>query len=853
MGGVSVGLPVNGVARQHHHRSKSTSESSNGERHQSDAKVLGSEAWKYRTVNAMNHSLDRRRPDFEKAALQRASQGMFVTRENAKPEISPFSRSRSRVFYASEDFCTSVPVKTSPMADALQPTDSPRFYRSGSHRNSSGRKSHDSGFSDCVDGAPAGPKRDRSDSPAKKLQKWSSSFPIKALLKAQDLSGGQGHLPKLSMLKCCIGIGPGFYGRDRKVQGYLTDKTSNLEKDTSVVDLVECTDTKPEGDNSVSKNDDSLPSDSLGAPLSASKVEGTGTWPRLRKNKDPTGVTPGTVSPTRGPYHSTRLRNNQAVCGKSMDNVREPHGSHDRKIGRGLNASRSRLTASIRNSSLQQWSDDLKWSTEDECMNTLQGKTVVRDVADVIDMANRNAKDTILTVHGKCAVVTANLAKLKKKVEETKFNQALTICERMSSEVESLLWSCRAHQGNDTSILQYQRLVSAHCSILTQLFERAHRGELNKEDWRSFLDTIYALKSAVTSLSEALILLHMKSIIDVLEEPPSLANLKSVLCTIEILGNHNSSLCRSLAAIGGIRALLTVGIDPRFKTIRARTLRALATLCCVNESIQEVEESGGVECITEILVDETSTEEEKREAAGFIAQITSPALENSHRIEGLAENLRCLIQSLTNLAKSTKSSDSFLLATAALANLTFLNTQAGIHLHRCKTVWILVSTCRKSGVVKTGSVFVKDQVATVLANMSSLPEGRQDVIDSGGLVVLLSFLKVTPSTAGSKAELAACERVQQKSSIALSRLCSDAAVSEQVIALQGVQRLVQLCKDEKERNQSDAVLVACLAALRKIATACGFEEFKDLDAMELVKPRLLDTFLIYSSRQESYV
>lgn len=27
---------------------------------------------------------------------------------------------------------------------------------------------------------------------------------------------------------------------------------------------------------------------------------------------------------------------------------------------------------------------------------------------------------------------------------------------------------------------------------------------------------------------------------------------------------------------------------------------------------------------------------------------------------------------------------------------------------------------------------------------------------------------------------------------------------------QGVQRLVRLCKDEKERNHSDAVLVACL-------------------------------------------
>lgn len=99
--------------------------------------------------------------------------------------------------------------------------------------------------------------------------------------------------------------------------------------------------------------------------------------------------------------------------------------------------------------------------------------------------------------------------------------------------------------------------------------------------------------------------------------------------------------------------------------------------------------------------------------------------------------------------------------------------------------------------------------------------------------------------------------------------------------LKGVNRLVRLCKEEKERNHSDGVLVACLvsiqvprtnyskillqifqilfflfcfqAALRKIAANCGTEALKELNAMELVEPRLLDSFLLYSSKQESYV
>jgi len=54
---------------------------------------------------------------------------------------------------------------------------------------------------------------------------------------------------------------------------------------------------------------------------------------------------------------------------------------------------------------------------------------------------------------------------------------------------------------------------------------------------------------------------------------------------------------------------------------------------------------------------------------------------------------------------------------------------------------------------------------------------------------------------------------------------------------------------------SDSTLYHWLfqAALRKISANCGTKVIEDLDAMELVEPRLLDSFLIYSSRQESYV
>jgi Protein inscuteable C-terminal len=38
-------------------------------------------------------------------------------------------------------------------------------------------------------------------------------------------------------------------------------------------------------------------------------------------------------------------------------------------------------------------------------------------------------------------------------------------------------------------------------------------------------------------------------------------------------------------------------------------------------------------------------------------------------------------------------------------------------------------------------------------------------------------------------------------------------VAQQFVELQGAERLVRLCKDEKERNHSDGVLVACLVSI----------------------------------------
>jgi len=67
------------------------------------------------------------------------------------------------------------------------------------------------------------------------------------------------------------------------------------------------------------------------------------------------------------------------------------------------------------------------------------------------------------------------------------------------------------------------------------------------------------------------------------------------------------------------------------------------------------------------------------------------------------------------------------------------------------------------------SVFLQEQAATVIANMAAVPESRPHLAEQRAVVALLCFLQVRHSPLQRAPEIAAAERVQQKSAIALSR------------------------------------------------------------------------------------
>ena len=152
----------------------------------------------------------------------------------------------------------------------------------------------------------------------------------------------------------------------------------------------------------------------------------------------------------------------------------------------------------------------------------------------------------------------------------------------------------------------------------------------------------------------------------------------------------------------------------------------------------------------------------------------------------------------SGLSAKTSSAETFLLSTAAIANLTFMEASVVPLLKNYNTAKILVNAVnqQQQGYSKankghnsnnnqqnnnplTVSIYIQDQVAAVLANMAANADCRCEVVKHGGVPLLLHFLMAQIPMKNNNnspdlkpedyAQMAATERVLQKSAIAISR------------------------------------------------------------------------------------
>nr|XP_045227475.1 protein inscuteable homolog isoform X2 [Macaca fascicularis] len=468
--------------------------------------------------------------------------------------------------------------------------------------------------------------------------------------------------------------------------------------------------------------------------------------------------------------------------------------------------------------SVQRWMEDLKLMTECECMCVLQAKPISLEEdaqGDLILAGGPGPGDPLQLLLKRGWVISTELRRIGQKLAQDRWARVHSMSVRLTCHARSMVSEYSAVSRNSSKEMgQIEKLLMEKCSELSAVTERCLQ-----------VENEHVLKSMKACVSE----------------------------TLSMLGQHfgqllELALTREVQE-GGVVALFKICRQDTFRCLYPQALRTLASICCVEEGVHQLEKVDGVLCLADILTDDSHSEATRAEAAAVVAQVTSPHLPVTQHLSSFMESMEEIVTALVKLCQEASSGEVFLLASAALANITFFDTMACEMLLQLNAIRVLLEACSDKQRVDTP--YTRDQIVTILANMSVLEQCASDIIQENGVQLIMGMLSEKPRS-GTPAEVAACERVQQKAAVTLARLSRDPDVAREAVRLSCMSRLIELCRSPSERNSSDAVLVACLAALRRLAGVCP-EGLQDSDFQQLVQPRLVDSFLLCSNMEESFV
>ncbi|EPY76111.1 hypothetical protein CB1_001503004 [Camelus ferus] len=567
--------------------------------------------------------------------------------------------------------------------------------------------------------------------------------------------------------------------------------------------------------------------------------------------------------------------------------------------------------------SVQRWMEDLKLMTECECMCVLQAKPISLEEdaqGDLILAGGPGPGDPLQLLLKRGWVISTELRRIGQKLAQDRWARVHSMSVRLTCHARSMVSEYSAvSRSSSQEMGQIEKLLMEKCSELSAVTERCLQVE-NEHVLKSMKacvsETLSTLGQHFGQLLELALTREVQALVRKIDASDNIYTTESTTGNLFSLTQEGAPLCRIIAKLsqfgeqravgsvraengeekgecpcgpgpdhllthsflllplrtpsalregereetghsqeGGVVALFKVCRQDSFRCLYPQALRTLASICCVEEGVHQLEKVDGVLCLADILTDDSHSEATRAEAAAVVAQVTSPHLPFTQHLSSFLESMEEIVTALVKLCQEASSGEVFLLASAALANITFFDTMACEMLLQLNAIRVLLEACSDKQRVDTP--YTRDQIVTILANMSVLEQCASDIIQENGVQLILGMLSEKPRS-GTPAEVAACERVQQKAAVTLARLSRDPDVAREAVRLSCMSRLIELCRSPSERNSSDAVLVACLAALRRLAGVCP-EGLQDSDFQQLVQPRLVDSFLLCSNMEESFV
>ncbi|XP_031783283.1 uncharacterized protein LOC100677874 isoform X2 [Nasonia vitripennis] len=406
------------------------------------------------------------------------------------------------------------------------------------------------------------------------------------------------------------------------------------------------------------------------------------------------------------------------------------------------------------------WLEEIRYDEEDE-MDILFSKRLPRRKLKDEEAESRDLR-----------LLTASAATAAKKV--------IDAADSFEKRYQRVFDSIGNSSSNRTERDALQKIEAEASEILLKMGSTMPRRTAQRENPKNVAMQLGRLKNSVDRAFDKRLDFYIEKVVLALEEAPSEAGsaARGALAALTALGLAGPRAGASVARCSGIRALLTslVSAGRLSSELRSASLRALASVCCCIEAVDQFVREGGPEILSDILAADSTPESEKSEAAALVVQITAPWMDyvGLPYVEPFAHDL---ISALTNLAERTSCKQTLLLSTAAINHMAHSRRCIG-PIIKCNSIKRLLRCVKKTS---SGNVWLMEQVASLVGQVARVPQARAHLAETRASVALVCFLRMQPP--GLEAE--SYRRLEATATEALTRLCVDPEIAKQVVAVGG--------------------------------------------------------------------
>lgn len=366
--------------------------------------------------------------------------------------------------------------------------------------------------------------------------------------------------------------------------------------------------------------------------------------------------------------------------------------------------------------SVQRWMEDLKLMTECECMCVLQAKPISLEEdaqGDLILAGGPGPGDPLQLLLKRGWVISTELRRIGQKLAQDRWARVHSMSVRLTCHARSMVSEYSAvSRSSSQEMGQIEKLLMEKCSELSAVTERCLQVE-NEHVLKSMKacvsETLSMLGQHFGQLLELALTREVQALVRKIDASDNVYTTESTTGNLFSLTQEGAPLCRIIAKEGGVVALFKVCRQDSFRCLYPQALRTLASICCVEEGVHQLEKVDGVLCLADILTDDSHSEATRAEAAAVVAQVTSPHLPFTQHLSSFLESMEEIVTALVKLCQEASSGEVFLLASAALANITFLDTMACEMLLQLNAIRVLLEACSDKQRVDTP--YTRDQVS----------------------------------------------------------------------------------------------------------------------------------------------